>query len=126
MSELVAKLNEILADELACVCALQRADPSHESIQRICRDCEANRVSLGNIIRDLGGQSTEVPSPRFSLKLSPESLDEALDMAQSVQRHILDEVATLIDDPGLKSARSQLAQIQQRHRDALGLLNAPL
>ena len=91
MNGLTGKLNEILADEWACVRALRRAeaacdDPGKlEVIKRVRKDCSISSVNLANVIRGLGGRPTDVPSPRFSLKLSQESLDDALDMAQSAQ-----------------------------------------
>ena len=123
MSDLVAQLNEILADEWACVRALRRAeapcdDPGKlEVIKRVRKDCSFNSVSLANVIRALGGRLTDVPSTRFSLKLTTESLDEALDMAQSAQQHIVAEIGSLLDEPNLISVRTQLAQIQQMHKD---------
>lgn len=132
MAELVAKLNEILADEWACVRALRRAeapcdDPGKlEVIKRVRKDCSFNSVNLTNVIRALGGRPTDVPSPRFSLKLSQESLDEALDMAQSAQQHIIAEIGSLLDEPELKSTRTQLAQIQQMHNDDVRWLKSVL
>lgn len=123
MPDLVAKLNEILADEWACVRALRRAeklcdDPGRsEVVKRVRKECSVNSVNLTNVIRALGGRPTDVPSPRFSLKLSEESLDEALDMAQSAQQHIIAELESLLDEPGLKSARTTLAQVQQLHKE---------
>jgi hypothetical protein len=132
VADLVAKLNEILADEWACVRALRRAEPACddpgrlEVIKRVRKDCSVNSVNLANVIRALGGRPTDVPSPRFSLKLSQESLDEALDMAQSAQQHIIAEIESLLDDPGLKSARPGLAQVQQLHKDDTRWLNTAM
>src|SRR6266446_425110 len=123
MADLIAKLNEILAVEWACVRALRRAEPlcddpgKLEVIKRVRKDCSINSVNLANVIRGLGGRPTDVPSPRFSLKLSQESLDDALDMAQSAQQHIIAEIESLLDETELKSARTQLAQVQQMHKD---------
>ena len=123
MADLVAKLNEILAVEWACVRALRRAEPRCddpgrlEVIKRVRKDCSVNSVGLAGIIRALGGRPTDVPSPRFSLKLATESMDEALGMAQSAQEHIVAEIGSLLDEPELKPARGQLAQVQQLHKD---------
>jgi bacterioferritin (cytochrome b1) len=123
MSSLVSKLNEILADEWACVRTLRRAesacdDPGkREIIKRIRKDCSVNCVSLANIIRALGGSPTDIPSPRFSLKLFDESLADALDMVQSAQQHIVAEIDVLLDEPELKSNRSSLAAVQQLHKE---------
>jgi hypothetical protein len=130
--ELVSKLNEILGNEWACVRALRRAesacdDPGRgEVIKRVRKDCSVNSVSLANVIRALGGRPTDVPSPRFSLKLSQESLDEALDMAQSAQQHVIVEIESLLDEPGLKSARTALAQVQQLHKEDVRWLNTAM
>ena len=130
MNSTVEKLNEILADEWACVRALRRAEPlcddqgRCEVIKRIRKDCSYSSVSLTNVIRSLGGRPTDVPSARFSVKLAAESLDEVLDMAQSIQRHIVAEIDSLIDEPALKSARSVLAKVQQLHRDDARWLDA--
>jgi len=129
---LVNKLNEILADEWACVRALRRAEPlcddpgKLEVIKRVRKDCSINSVNLANVIRGLGGRPTDVPSPRFSVKLSKESLDDALDMAQSAQQHIIAEIESLLDEPGLKMARSALAQVQQLHQDDTRWLNSAM
>src|SRR5947207_3106356 len=123
MADLIAKLNEILAVEWAGVRALRRAEPlcddpgKLEVIKRVRKDCSINSVNLANIIRALGGRPTDIPSPRFSLKLSQESLDDALDMAQSAQHHIVAEIEAPIDEPALKSARSQLGPLAQLHKD---------
>jgi hypothetical protein len=120
---LIAKLNEVLAAEWACVRALRRAekqsdDPGRiEVIKRVRKDCSLNSVNLANIVRELGGRPADLPSPRFSLKLSQESLDDALDMAQSAQQHIIAEVESLLDEPGLKSVRTAVAQVQQLHKE---------
>jgi hypothetical protein len=129
---LTGKLNEILADEWACVRALRRAesacdDPGKlEVIKRVRKDCSINSVNLANVIRGLGGRPTDVPSPRFSVKQLKESLDDALDMAQSAQLHIIAEIESLLDDPGLKSARTGLAQVQQLHKDDTRWLNTAM
>lgn len=130
MADLAAKFNEILADEWACVRALRRAesacdDPGRlEVIKRVRKDCSVNSVSLANVVRALGGRPTDVPSPRFSLKLSQESLDDALDMAQSAQQHIVAEVETLIDETAVKNVRMQLGQIVQLHKDDIRWLKS--
>jgi bacterioferritin (cytochrome b1) len=132
VADLVAKLNEILADEWACVRALRRAeklcdDPGRrEVIKRVRKDCSVNSVNLTNMIRALGGRPTDVPSSRFSLQLSQESLDEALDMAQSAQQHVIAEIESVLDEPGLKSARTALAQVQQLHKEDARWLDSAL
>ncbi len=132
MNTLLDKLNEVLADEWACVRALRRAesacdDPGRrEVIKRVRKDCSVNSVNLANVIRALGGRPTDVPSPRFSLKLTQESLDEALDLAQSAQQHIIAEIEALLDEPDLKSARTALAQIQQLHKENHRWLNTAM
>ena len=67
MSELAAKLNEILADEWACVRALRRAESwcdepgQREIIKRVRKDCSVNCVSLANVVRSLGGGPNGYP-----------------------------------------------------------------
>jgi bacterioferritin (cytochrome b1) len=123
MAALVDKLNEILADEWACVRVLRRAEPKCddpgrlEMIKRVRKDCSVNCVNLTNVIRSLGGRPTDVPSPRFSIQLAGESLAEILDLAQSVQKHVVDEITALIDDSQLQSSRTALATIQQLHKE---------
>ena len=130
MADCVAKLNEILATEWACVRALRRAEPicddpgKLEVIKRVRKDCSINSVNLATIIRSLGGRPTDIPSTRFSLQLSQESLDDALDMAQSAQRHVVEEIGSLLDESELKPVRKQLAQVQQLHRDDLRWLKS--
>lgn len=123
MNTLAEKLNEILADEWACVRVLRRAestcnDPGKlEVIKRVRKDCSVNCVNLANVIRAIGGRPTDIPSPRFSLKLREESLAEIIDLAQSAQRHIVAEIGALVDEPELKSSRSALDLVAQLHRE---------
>ena len=121
MAELVAKLNEMMANEWACVRTLRRAesvcdDPGQlEVIKRVRKDCSVSCVSLANIIRGLGGRPTDVPSARFSLKLVDESLADCLDLAQSAQEHIVAEIDLVIDEPEMKPWRDPLALVRELH-----------
>ncbi len=121
MAEIVAKLNEILADEWACVRTLRRAeslcdDPGQrEVIKRVRKDCSVNCVSLANAVRGLGGGPTDIPSTRFSLKLSDESLADSLDMAQSAQVHLVAAMDALIDETELKPHRQALLLVRKLH-----------
>jgi len=130
MSNLVEKLNEILADEWACVRTLRRAEPicddpgRKEVIKRVRKDCSVSCVTLANVIRTLGGRPIDIPSPRFSLQLAGESLADILDLARSIQEHIVAEIDALIDDPGLKSVRKHLDLVRQLHREDLRWLQA--
>ena len=130
MSRLVNRLNEILADEWACVRTLRRAeslcdDPGRrEVIKRIRKDCSVNCVSLANVVRGLGGGPTDIPSARFSLKLSDESLADGLDMAQSAQEHIVAAVDALIDEMELKPHREALSLIRQLHTEDIRWLKS--
>lgn len=130
MPDLIAKLNEILADEWACVRTLRRAEAlcdepgKLEMIKRVRKDCSLSSVSLANAIRALGGRPTDVPSPRFSLKLADESLVEAVDMAQSAQQHIVAEIEALLGEPELKTVRDALVQVQQLHKDDIRWLKS--
>jgi bacterioferritin (cytochrome b1) len=132
MPGLVDKLNEILADEWACVRTLRRAetkcdDPGRlEMIKRVRKDCSVNCVNLTNVIRSLGGRPTDVPSPRFSIQLTGESLAEILDLTQSVQNHVVDEIAVLIDDSQLQSSRATLATVQQLHKEDIRWLQSAM
>ncbi len=124
------KLNEILAVEWACVRLLRRAEArpdepgQREVLKRIRKDCSVNCVSLANAVRQLGGSPTDVPSPRFSLKLAQESLGDILDLMQSAQQHVVDEIATLIDEPELEVARSSLALVQRIHQEDMRWLKS--
>ena len=121
MAEIVAKLNEILADEWACVRTLRRAeslcdDPGQrEVIKRVRKDCSVNCVSLANAVRGLGGGPADIPSTRFSLKLSDESLADSLDMAQSAQVHLVAAMDALIDETELKPHRQALLLVRKLH-----------
>lgn len=132
VSTVAEKLNEILADEWACVRVLRRSesqcdDPvKREVIKRIRKDCSVNCVSLANVIRALGGSPTDISSARFSLKLSDESLTDTLYMFQSAQQHIIDEISTALDEPDLKSGRSPLATVQQLHKENIRWLKSAL
>ena len=130
MAEIVAKLNEVLADEWACVRALRRAeslcdDPGQrEVIKRVRKDCSVNCVNLASVVRRLGGRPADIPSARFSLKLSDESLADSLDMAQSAQEHIVSAVDTLIDEAELKSHREVLSLVRQLHTEDMRWLKS--
>jgi hypothetical protein len=132
MVELVAKLNELLADEWACVRTLRRAESlcdepgQGEVIKRLRRDCSVNCVSLANIVRGLAGRPTDVPSARFSLKLSDESLPDVLDLAQSTQKHIMSDIDTLIDEPEIKSYRAPLVVVRKLHTENIRWLKSAL
>ena len=130
MAEIVAKLNEILADEWACVRTLRRAeslcdDPGKlEVIKRVRKDYSVNCVSLANVVRALGGGPTDIPSARFSLKLSGESLADSLDMAQSAQEHIVAAVDALIDETELKAHRQALLLVRKLHTENIRWLKS--
>lgn len=130
MAEIVAKLNEILADEWACVRVLRRVeslcdDPGQrEVIKRVRKDCSINCVSLANVVRGLGGGPADIPSARFSLKLSDESLADGLDMAQSAQEHIIAAVEALIDETELKPHREALSLVRQLHAEDIRWLKS--
>ncbi len=130
MAEIVAKLNEILADEWACVRTLRRAqslcdDPGKlEVIKRVRKDCSINCVRLANVVRGLGGGPTDIPSPRFSLKLSDESLADSLDMAESAQEHIVAAVDTVMDETELKPYRAALSLVRQLHTEDIRWLKS--
>jgi hypothetical protein len=130
MAEIVAKLNEILADEWACVRALRRAeslcdDPGkREVIKRVRKDCSVNCVSLAGVVRGLGAGPTDIPSARFSLKLTDESLSDCLDLVQSAQTHIVAEMDALIDGVELKSCREALWLVRKLHTDNIRWLKS--
>jgi len=123
VNTLADKLNEILADEWACVRALRRAEPACddpgklEVIKRVRKDCSVNCVNLAGVVRAIGGRPTDIPSPRFSLKLREESLTEIIDLAQSAQRHIVAEIGALVDEPELKTSRVALDSVVRLHRE---------
>jgi len=132
MSRLVDQLNEILADEWACVRTLRRAeslcdDPGRrEVIKRIRKDCSVNCVSLANAVRGLGGGPTDIPSARFSLKLADESLPESLDLAQSTQEHIIAEIDAVIDDSEMKLQRDPLLLVRKLHTENIRWLKSAM
>lgn len=132
MSTLVDKLNEIMAVEWACVRTLRRAetqcdDPGKlEVIKRVRKDCSVNCVNFANVIRNLGGRPTDVPSPRFSLQLSDESAADTLDMAESAQQHIVAEIDAIIDESDLKSLRNALDLIKQLHKEDIRWLKSAI
>jgi hypothetical protein len=129
---LTTKLNEILADEWSCVRTLRRAESlcdepgQREVVKRVRRDCSVNCVSLANIVRGLGGRPTDIPSARFSLKLSDESLADVLDLAQSTQEHIMSEIDTLIDEPEIKFYRDPLVIVRKLHTENIRWLKSAL
>lgn len=132
MDGLTAKLNEILADEWSCVRTLRRAESlcdepgQREVIKRVRKDCSVNCVSLANVVRGLGGGPTDIPSTRFSLKLSNESLTDVLDLAQSAQEHVIAEIDTLIDEPDIKSYRDPLVIIRKLHAENVRWLKSAM
>ena len=130
MHNLVDKINEILADEWACVRALRRAesqcdDPGQrEMVKRVRRDCGINCVGLANAVRGLGGRPTDIPSARFTLKLADESSADSLDLAYSAQYHIVAEIEKLIDEPELKPYRDSLLTIRKLHTEDIHWLKS--
>jgi len=130
VSRLVNQLNEILADEWACVRTLRRAealcdDPGRrEVIKRVRKDCSVNCVSLANVVRGLGGGPTDIPSTRFSLKLTDESLADSLDMVQSAQEHHVAAMDTLIDETELKPCREALVLVRKLHAEDIRWLKS--
>jgi bacterioferritin (cytochrome b1) len=132
MAEIVTKLNEILADEWACVRTLRRAeslcdDPGKlEVIKRVRKDCSVNCVSLANVVRGLGGGPTDIPGARFSLKLTDESLTDSLDLAQSTQAHIVAEIDAVIDGSETKPYRDALLTVRKLHTENIRWLKSAL
>jgi bacterioferritin (cytochrome b1) len=132
MAEIVTKLNEILADEWACVRTLRRAeslcdDPGKlEVIKRVRKDCSVNCVSLANVVRGLGGGPTDIPGARFSLKLTGESLTDSLDLAQSTQAHIVAEIDAVIDGSETKPYRDALLTVRKLHTENIRWLKSAL
>jgi Domain of unknown function (DUF6306) len=127
---LTDRLNEILADEWSCVRALRRAeakcdDPGQlEVIKRVRKDCSVNCVNLTHAIRALNGRPTDTPSARFSSQLKDEMLADILDLAQSVQHHLIAELSKVIDEPELQPSRNTLALVLQLHQEDLRWLQA--
>lgn len=130
MAEIVAKLNEILADEWACVRTLRRAESlsdepgKREVIKRVRKDCSVNCVSLANMVRRLGGGPIDIPGARFSLKRSDESLSDSLDLVKSTQQHIVAEIDTLIDEPEMKPYRDALLLVRELHTENIRWLKS--
>jgi len=130
MEGVTAKLNEILAGEWSCVRTLRRAESlcdepgQREVIKRVRKDCSVNCVNLANVVRGLGGGPVDIPSARFSLKLSDESLADILDLARSTQEHILAEIDSLIDEPEIKSYRDLLLLVRKLHAEDLRWLKS--
>jgi bacterioferritin (cytochrome b1) len=130
MSEWTDKLNEILGHEWACVRTLRRAEETCtepgplEVIKRVRKDSSVNCAALANVIRSLGGRPTDIPNPRFSLKLSGETVAEILDLAQSAQRHIVDELEILIGEPELRDVHAALSHARQLHKDNIRWLQS--
>jgi hypothetical protein len=132
VSTVAEKLNEILAGEWACVRTLRRAesqcdDPGkREVIKRIRKDCSVNCVSLANMVRTLGGRPTDIPSGRFSLKLTDESLADSVDLAQSTQEHIVAEIDAVIDEPEMKPRRDALLLVRKLHAENIRWLKSAM
>lgn len=128
--KLADRLNEVLGVEWACVRALRRAEPLctdpalREVVKRIRKECSLHCVTLANAVRALGGHPTDIPNPRFALKLREETLNEVLDLAVSAMTHIVAELSALLDEPDLKPVRAPLVQVRQRHQEDLRWLQA--
>jgi hypothetical protein len=93
-------------------------------IKRVRKDGSVNCVSLANIVRGLGGGPTDIPSARFSLKLSDESLTDSLDLVQSTQEHIVAGIDTLIDGPEIKPYRDALLLVRKLHAENIRWLKS--
>jgi hypothetical protein len=132
MITIIEKLNEVLGHELACSWTLRRAasiciapDRKRE-IASLREVCDVNCANLAVVVANYGGLPTKTPSPRFSIRLRDESLEEVLDLAHSAQVHILGELEGLLDEPELKGAREELRAIRRDHLQADHLLQAQL
>ena len=132
MNGLTTKLNEILADEWSCVRTLRRAESlcdepgQREVIKRVRKDCSVNCVSLANAVRGLGGDPTDIPSARFSLKLTDESLTDSLDFAQSTQEHVVAEIDVVIDGSEIKTYRDALLTVRKLHIENIRWLKSAM
>jgi bacterioferritin (cytochrome b1) len=132
MAEIVNKLNEILADEWACVRTLRRAealcdDPGQrEVIKRVRKDCSVNCANLANTVRALGGGPTDIPSARFSMKLTDESLADSLGLAQSTQEHVIAEIDAVIDDSEVSPHRDLLLLVRKLHVENIRWLKSAM
>ena|SRR5579862_1840701 len=121
MADLADKLNEVMADEWACVRALRRAEPlcddpgKKEVIKRVRKDCSINCVNLANVIRALGGRPTDIPSARFSQKTADETLADCLELTQSVQERVIAEIDKLVDEAEAKAHRDVLLLVRELH-----------
>ncbi len=132
MSALADKLNEIMSAEWACVRALRRAEalsdgPGQlEVIKRVRKDCSYQCVNLANVVRLLQGRPTDIPSARFSIVMENETFADVVDLVESVQQHIIDELGLLLDEPDLAAVRQQMLQVQQVHIEDIRWLKAAL
>ena len=113
MSITVSRLNDILADERACMRTLcradvQGADPSHrELVKRVLAASGEVCTELEKTIRALGGKPVS----------HGESLADNLRMAEYAQQYIIAKIDAVMNEPELKRYGEPLLAIRQFHAD---------
>jgi hypothetical protein len=121
MSLVVAKLNEMLADERRCIDALRRAEVKCNAvnqralIQRVINACRLICAELEILIVGLGEQAIDIPRSSVSSQTLEESLTECLKTAESTQHEIIAKINAVMDEPDLKRYGEKLRAIQQFH-----------
>jgi len=91
------------------------------------RDCSVNCVSLANAVRGLGGGPTDIPSARFSLKLTDESLTELPPtLPVNPGAHHRREFDAVIDGSGIKPYRDALLTVRKLHTENIRWLKSAM
>ena len=123
MAEAVAKLNEILSEEIACVWILREARfqchdvRTIEIIQNILDGYDEICVELDNTIGALGGEPVDLLTASPLQNARGESLMANLKVVESAQQRIIAHIDTIVAGPGLEHYGELLLAIRQFHVD---------
>jgi hypothetical protein len=121
-------LNDILANEWACMEVLRRArvqcdEPQlHDALECMLNACSENCIQLENIIRAGGGEPVNVPNQRFGLPRFDESLGDSLVLLETIQRQVMAEIDGGIDRSNVRRDRQRLEGIRAFHHAAISRL----
>jgi hypothetical protein len=121
-------LNNILADEWACMEVLRRArvqcdEPQlHDALECMLNACSENCIQLENIVRALGDEPVSVPNQRFGLPRFDESLGDSLALLETIQQQIIAEIDADIDRFHVHRYRQRLESMRAFHHAAISRL----
>lgn len=129
---MIAKLNKLLADELACLRLLSQARSkcSNRSqatlLDRMLVSHAQIRAILEETIRNHGGEATRASPKPAEENVRAESLNDCLHSVESIQREIVKEISAIIESPSLADVHDVLVTVRQFHLDGARWLTEAL